>query len=428
MDKQILVSDKLPETVNIKTKKIRSVDSVSSQSSISCSSSSSSNNSNKAQIKEIMCLPQRHKPVVMDNEDLQIRSSMITSISNTETLVEATNRVFKVDQVYKSHLHFKKHVTYFADCWGFTVARAGHEFRCSRGGCLQKRKLQPNLGVRKTIPNKIGCEWMIRLRPLTVKHKKALGYDLLTDLGEKAVFIKLVCAEHTNGCCHGRNQYIICKKKAGGYAKELNVILHQLVAHMTLKDNGFADASYIRALMKKALPNAKAISSQEVFNVRVQAKLLMRKLRSKGDYLKHMEFKPTDRNELFSSLDNVTNDIFDEAVECAKEVYLSYMNDDKNNFRLFQYLDELASIDLGFTYSMSTDTNRNMTGFCWMTSTMRSSFERFSGCIFLDAMHKKTNVHLWPYMSIVIVNDLGEAQPVIEGFLLPNLIRHISSL
>jgi hypothetical protein len=36
---------------------------------------------------------------------------------------------------------------------------------------------------------------------------------------------------------------------------------------MTLKDNGFADASYIRALMKKALPNGKAISSQEIFNV-----------------------------------------------------------------------------------------------------------------------------------------------------------------
>jgi hypothetical protein len=213
LDKQIQVSDKLPETVNIKIKQIRSVDSVSSKSSISCSSSSSSNNSNKAQIKESGCLPQRFEPVVMDEEDIRIRTSMITSISNTETLAEATNRVFKVDQVYKSHVHFKKHLLYFADCWGFTVARAGNEYKCSRGGCLQKRKLQPNLGVRKTIPNKIGCEWMIRLRPLTVKHKKALGYDLLTDLGEIAVFIKLVCAEHSNGCCPGRNQYIICKKK-----------------------------------------------------------------------------------------------------------------------------------------------------------------------------------------------------------------------
>jgi hypothetical protein len=269
LDKQISVSDKLPETVNINMKKIRSVNSVSSQSSISCSSSSSSNKSNKSQIKESECLPQRHGPVILDDDDLQICSSMITNISNTESLVEATNRVFKVDQVYKSHLHFKKHVTYFADCWGFTVARAGHDFKCSRGGCLQKRKLQPNLGVRKTIQNKIRCEWMIRLRPITVKIKKALGYDLLTDLGEKSVFVKLVSAVHSNGCCPGRNQYIICKKKAGGYAKELNVILHQLVSHMTLKDNGFADSFYIRALMKKSLPNGKAISRQNIFNVRV---------------------------------------------------------------------------------------------------------------------------------------------------------------
>ena len=116
--------------------------------------------------------------------------------------------------------------------------------------------------------------------------------------------------------------------------------------------------------MNKALPNGKAIISQENFNVRVRAKLLMRKLIRKGDYLKHMEFKPTDRQELFTPLDNVTSDIFDDAVECAKEVYLSYMNDNKNSFLLFQYLDKLASIDLGYTYNISTDYKGNMIGFC----------------------------------------------------------------
>ena len=185
---------------------------------------------------------------------------------------------------------------------------------------------------------------------------------------------------------------------------------------MTLKDNGYANPSYIRSLMKKVLPAGKAIYPQEVFNLRVRAKMLMKQLRSKKQMLNHIEFKPGDREELFKPLDQVTDDLFDDAVECAKEVYLCYMNDDKNNFNLFAYLDKLASVDRGFTYNISTDSDGKMTGSCWMTSTMRSNFERFHGCVFLDAMRRKTNFHLCPYISIVIVNKLGDSQPVILGF------------
>ena len=56
-----------------------------------------------------------------------------------------------------------------------------------------------------------------------------------------------------------------------------------------------------------------------------------------------------------------------------------------------------------------------------MTSTMRSSFEICHGCIFLDAMSRKTNFHLRPYISIIISNELGEAQTVIERFFTPKL-------
>ena len=59
-----------------------------------------------------------------------------------------------------------------------------------------------------------------------------------------------------------------------------------------------------------------------------------------------------------------------------------------------------------------------MAGFAWMTSVMRSHFERYHSVIFLDAMKKKTNMHLWPYMAVVIVNDLGESQPVCESIMM----------
>ena len=56
-----------------------------------------------------------------------------------------------------------------------------------------------------------------------------------------------------------------------------------------------------------------------------------------------------------------------------------------------------------------------------MTSIMRSHFERYQVVIFLDAMRRKTNVHLWPYMAIVIVNDMGEAHPVCESIMMSEI-------
>ena len=411
----ISVPPKLPESVNLNLSPIGRNNICSSQSSLSHSESCCSDHTSQAQRDKIRDSIDLHDVEAIDDEDLEIRSTMNPKMSETESLAEATNRVFKAHQCYKNHYHFKKHINYFSACWGFTVVNS-NGYKCSRGGLTQKKKNRPNKGLRKRTHNKIGCRWQINVKPLCTSARRSMSEDQLTDLGKNAITISSVCAHHTNGCCPGRNQYIICKKKAGGYAKELNIILHQIINHMTLKDNGYADPSYIRSLMKKVLPAGEAIYPQEVFNLRVRAKMLMKQLRSKKQMLNHIEFKPSDKEELFKPLDQVTDDLFDDAVECAKEVYLCYMNDDKNNFNLFAYLDKLASVDRGFTYNIATDNDGKMTGFCWMTSTMRSNFERFHGCIFLDAMRRKTNFHLWPYISIIIVNELGESQPVIEGF------------
>ena len=47
---------------------------------------------------------------------------------------------------------------------------------------------------------------------------------------------------------------------------------------MTHKTNGYADASFVRTLIFEALPKRKAISAQEVYNVCIRAKMLMKKL------------------------------------------------------------------------------------------------------------------------------------------------------
>ena len=131
--------------------------------------------------------------------------------------------------------------------------------------------------------------------------------------------------------------------------------------------------------------------------------------------------QPDIAKELFAPLDEITDDMRDPVTECAREVYFSYLNDESCSFKLFKYFDDLSKMGSGFTYNYCTDSEDNLTGICWMTAHMISHFELYHSCIFLDAMRRKTNVHLWPYMSIVVVNEIGEAHPVIEAIVMSEI-------
>ena len=117
-------------------------------------------------------------------------------------------------------------------------------------------------------------------------------------------------------------------------------------------------------------------------------------------------------------MDDISDDFLDEAAKCAREIFYDFMNDSKCSFALFQYLAKLSKVDPGFTYDIARNAKGKMTGFAWMTSVMRSHFEHYHSVIFLDAMKQKTNIHLWPYISVVIVNDLGESHPVCESVMM----------
>ena len=50
-------------------------------------------------------------------------------------------------------------------------------------------------------------------------------------------------------------------------------------------------------------------------------------------------------------------------------------------------------------------------GVVWMTLVMRSNLEQFGTYISLDAMKRKTNVHLWAYFGVVVKNEFS--RPVV---------------
>ena len=349
------------------------------------------------------------------NNRNDVPQHMKPKIHDKETLSQATERLFFKGQAWPSLHQLRIHAEYFASYWGFVVVRDGMRIACNRFGSVQKRKDRPNKGLRKSkISMKCNCPWIIRFQ--FIQNDESQTSDI--EGKNRPVKIQKVVSNHANGCKPGINQYTWCKTKAGHYTNETSLVLRHLVSYMILKPNGFADASLIRSYMRKVLPSRKSISSQEVYNVRVRAKLLMKQISAEGKTLETFDFKPDIQKQLFTPLDDITDDFLDEAAKSAKDVFYDFLNDDQCSFKLFKYLENLADIDVGFSYNISRNDKGELTGFAWMTSVMRSNFERYHSVIFLDAMKRRTNVHLWPYMSVVIVNDLGESQPVCESVMM----------
>ena len=65
----------------------------------------------------------------------------------------------------------------------------------------------------------------------------------------------------------------------------------------------------------------KFISSKDIANVQVRAKVLLAPIHSEGSSIEDYEFKIHYIGNLVNSLDKDTSDIIDKSVECIKEVY-----------------------------------------------------------------------------------------------------------
>ena len=116
-------------------------------------------------------------------------------------------------------------------------------------------------------------------------------------------------------------------------------------------------------------------------------------------------------------MDNQTDYIMDETVHIVDELFTEYLNDETCNMKLFGILETLGKKSSGFTYALCNDGDGKLSGFVWMTSVMRSNFEKFSQYISVDAMKRKTNENLFPYMAIVVTDDMNKVQVCCEALI-----------
>ena len=62
------------------------------------------------------------------------------------------------------------------------------------------------------------------------------------------------------------------------------------------------------------------------------------------------------------------------------------MNKEKITFKSRYILQSLATINPGFTYNITHDSDNNVTGVVWMTFYMCDNFKRFGSNISIDVM------------------------------------------
>ena len=136
---------------------------------------------------------------------------------------------------------------------------------------------------------------------------------------------------------------------AGDYAKFTSTILKDLIKLIDL--NHFVTSRTIRELLQRALPKRKYISSDDVVNARVKAKLLIKQIKSKGKSIKTFQYNKDTALGLIRGLDDVNSDFIDKAIQCSIAIFEDYIHDPNHKIEFLAILDNLGTIDPGFTYN-----------------------------------------------------------------------------
>ena len=85
--------------------------------------------------------------------------------------------------------------------------------------------------------------------------------------------------------------------------------------------NQFVNIHLILKLLQKALLQRKCISADDVYNTRVRAKLLIRKIEENGNSIDTFQYNEDMDLGLLRGLDDVTKDIIDKAKEFQKKTF-----------------------------------------------------------------------------------------------------------
>ena len=286
--------------------------------------------------------------------------------------------------------------------------------RCNRQGSYRNKK-QKN-GNRCNIRQLSGgsihtnCGFYLKMKSTQTKKvqgsKRCYTRPLFDD--NTPVKIDSFSFAHTNGCNPCPQQYQFVMSRTGSYIKGTNRrAMFDICSYQ--KTKGRVPSSYIRHVLQRIFPIDKNVTKQDVYYMRLRCRRLLPLLASDQSF-EEFEKVVSDSDIPHDYRYNTIIDNDDEACAVAKDIWIDFLNEDSTNCdsaASFQtYLKLISQNAKGFSYKLSYDNQMCITGVVWMTSTMRSSFERFGSYIALDTMKRGLNTLLWPYLAVTMQNEL----------------------
>ena len=171
-----------------------------------------------------------------------------------------------------------------------------------------------------------------------------------------------------------------------------------------------------------AYPSRKAISSLEIFNMKVRFSL-MHKDNSKNGSL---EWHKASITTLFKGLDDGVDNIVDQASKHIHSIIWSVLNSSISVWTFLTLLEKMSVADPGFTHRVCYDIDGAPTGAVWMTLQMRSHYEPFGNFISIDAMKRQLNSLNWPYIAPVILDKNKTIAVIAKSIICAERHRHMS--
>ena len=119
--------------------------------------------------------------------------------------------------------------------------------------------------------------------------------------------------------------------------------------------NHFVKSRTIWELLQRALPEREYISSGDVVNARVKAKLSIKQSNSKGESIETFQYYVDTALGLFRGLDDVNSNFIDKAIQFSKKKFEDYLHDPNHKIKFLAILNKLGTIDPGLTYNFFMD-------------------------------------------------------------------------
>ena len=317
-------------------------------------------------------------------------------ILDGENLVSAGERIVPLHSLWATKDELKETLTNHGLTCGFKVCSIGWSFTCNKAGASRDRsnKSLPDHKRRKGNRQlKVGCKMCVKFT-----YVDRLEDDKKPDKAGR-VRVTFTNYSHTSSCIPSANQLVVCRKASGDYSNLSEIMVNSIIAVME-HDPGVSTRA-LRAMLLPAFPKRKAISSLEIYNVRVRVRAMIEEKVNNGSLQLHKD----SLCNLFKGLDDDDSDVIDNASRQVQAMLRSVLASTTEGWKLKSLLEKMHAADSGFTYRVSYDKEGGPTGFVWMTPHMRSAFELYGNFISIDAMKRQQNCLHWPYIGPVILDE-----------------------